>query len=194
MREDLGFSLNRRDFSIGLISLKNAFGEPMDIYHAEAVPPAEPVALSSEDVMMLNMMLSSEPAVYKLLLLNARRLLDEENYSLSIVGAVTAFDAFLNALLRSSLTGDHILDYTSIPDCSMYDRVLYLKKLIADSYDGEISDTLAPYLGENGQDLDSAIACYERVMAGEKVTAPEAEKTLKAVERAVYDLKSKYGI
>ena len=31
-------------------------------------------------------------------------------------------------------------------------------------------------------------------MAGEKVTGAEAEKTLKAVERAVYDLKSKYGI
>ena len=45
-----------------------------------------------------------------------------------------AFDAFLNALLRSSLTGDHILDYTSVEDCSLYDRVLYLKKLIADSY------------------------------------------------------------
>jgi tetratricopeptide (TPR) repeat protein len=194
VREDIGFSLNHRSFSIGLVSLKNAFGEPMDIYRADAVPPEGPVTLSSEDVMMLNMMLSSEPAVYKLLLLNARRLLDEENYTLSIVDAVTAFDAFLNALLRSSLTGDHILDYTSVEDCSLYDRVLYLKKLIADSYDGEISDTLVPYLGEYGQDLDDAIVCYERVMAGEKMTAAEAEKTLKAIDRAVYDLKSKYGI
>jgi len=194
VREDIGFSLSHRDFSIGTVSLKNAFGESMDIYLAEAVPPAEPVTLSSEDVMMLNMMLSSEPAVYKLLLMNARRLLDEESYPLSVVDAVTGFDAFLNALLRSSLTGDHILDYTSIMDCSLYDRVIYLKKLIADSYDGEIADSLMPYLGENGQDLDNAIVCYERVMAGEKVSATDADKTLKAVERAVYDLKSKYSI
>ncbi len=194
VRDDIGFSLNRRSFSTGLVSLKNAFGEPMDIYRADAEPPAEPVTLSSEDVMMLNMMLSSEPAVYKLLLLSARRLLDEENYRLSIANAVTGLDAFLNALLRSSLTGDHILDYTSIEDCSLYDRVLYLKKLIADRYDGEVPDTLESCLGENGKDLDTAIVCYERVMAGEKVTGAEAEKTLKAVERAVYDLKSKYGI
>ncbi|OPY29546.1 MAG: hypothetical protein A4E28_00799 [Methanocella sp. PtaU1.Bin125] len=194
VREDLGFSLSHREFTVGAVSLKNAFGEPMEIYRAEAAPPAEPVTLSSEDVMMLNMMLSSEPAVYKLLLLNARRLLDEESYPLSIAEAVTGFDAFLNALLRSSLTGDHILDYTSIPDCSLYDRVLYLKKLIADDYSGEMEDSLAPYLGENGPELDDAIVAYERVMAGLKVSATDAEKALKAVERAVYDLKSKYGI
>ena len=111
-----------------------------------------------------------------------------------MVDGRSRLDAFLNALLRSALNSDQLLDYTSVDDCSLYDRVRFLKRLIADSSDGEISDTLAPYLGENGQDLDNAITCYERVMAGEKMTAMEAEKTLKAVDRAVYDLKSKYGI
>ena len=30
VREDIGFSLNHRSFSVGQVSLKNAFGEPMD--------------------------------------------------------------------------------------------------------------------------------------------------------------------
>ena len=47
VREDIGFSLNRRSFSVGQVDLKNAFSEPMDIYRADAVPQAEPVRLSS---------------------------------------------------------------------------------------------------------------------------------------------------
>ena len=106
--------MNHESFSVGLVWLKNAFGEAMEIYRAAPSRHAEPVTLSSEDVMMMNVMLSSEPAVYKLLLMNARRLLDEEYFGLSVVTAAAGLDAFLNALLRSSLNSDQLLDYTSI--------------------------------------------------------------------------------
>jgi hypothetical protein len=54
--------------------------------------------------------------------LSARRLLDEEEYRLSLPMLSPAW-IFLNALLRNSLTSDHILDYTSIDDIA-HDRVL----------------------------------------------------------------------
>ena len=79
-REDIAINMNHKSFSVELVWLKNAFGEAMEIYRGAEPLPSEPVTLSSEDVMMMNVMLSSEPPVYKLLLMNARRLLDEEYY------------------------------------------------------------------------------------------------------------------
>jgi hypothetical protein len=144
--------------------------------------------------MMMNVMLSSEPPVYKLLLMNARRLLDEEYPGLSVVTAVAGLDAFLNILLRSTLNSDQLLDYTSIGDCSLYDRIRFLVRLAGDLKEDDPDSTLEKYLGEAGQGIADAIECYERAVAGLIIGADEADKSLKAINRAVYQLKSKYGI
>jgi hypothetical protein len=193
-REDIGIHMNHRSFSVGLIWLKNAFGEPMEIYRGAETVPQEPVTLSSEDVMMMNVMLSSEPPLYKQLLMNARRLLDEEYYGPSVVTAAAGLDAFLNMLLRNTLNSDHLLDYTSVGDCSLYDRIRFLMRLAGDLKEDNPDGTLAKYLGEAGQGITDAIECYERAVAGLIIGADEAEKSLKAIDRAVYQLKSKYGI
>jgi hypothetical protein len=194
VREDIGINMNHESFSIWQVWLKNAFGEAMDIYSGAGPAALEPVTLSSEDVMMMNVMLSSEPPLYKLLLMNARRLLDEEYYGLSVVSAAAGLDAFLNALLRSSLNSDQLLDYTSISDCSLYDRLRSLMRLTGDLKEDEPDGTLEKYMGEAGKGVADAVECYERVVAGQSPGADEAEKALKSVNHAVYQLKSKYGI
>jgi hypothetical protein len=193
-REDIDINMNHKSFSVGLVWLKNAFGEPMEIYRGAETVPREPVTLSSEDVMMMNVMLSSEPPLYKLLLMNARRLLDDEYHGLSVVTAAAGLDAFLNMLLRSALNSDQLLDYTSIGDCSLYDRVRFLMRLAGDLKEDDADGTLEKYMGEAGKGVEDAIECYERVMAGRSIGADEAEKSLKAISHAVYKLKSKYGI
>jgi tetratricopeptide (TPR) repeat protein len=194
VREDLGITMDHRSFRLGPVWLKNAFGEPMEVYTGAGAQQDEPVFLSSEDVMMMNVMLSSQPPLYKLLLMNARRLLDEEHYGMSVVAATAALDVFLNALLRSALNSDQLLDYTSIGDCSLYDRVRFLVRLAGDLKKDDPDATMEQYLGEAGQGIADAIGCYERAVAGWSVGAGEAEKSLRDINRAVYQLKSKYGI
>ncbi|HEY3272588.1 MAG TPA: tetratricopeptide repeat protein [Methanocella sp.] len=193
-REDIGINMNRKSFRVEIVWLKNAFGEAMEIYRGAESMPAEPVTLSSEDVMMMNVMLSSEPPVYKLLLMNARRLLDEEYPGLSVVTVTAGLDAFLDMLLRSALNSDQLLDYTSIGDCSLYDRIRFLMRLAGDLKEDEADGTLEKYLGAAGKGIEDAIECYERVIAGRSIGSDEAEKSLKAINHAVYQLKSKYGI
>jgi hypothetical protein len=193
-REDIGINMNHRRFSVGQVWLKNAFGEAMEIYSGAEPAAPEPVTLSSEDVMMTNVMLSSEPPLYKLLLMNARRLLDEEYFGLSVVTAVAGLDTFLDGLLRSSLNSDQLLDYTSIGDCALYDRLRFLKRLAGELKEDDAGGTLEKYMGEAGKGIEDAVDCHERVVAGRSLTADEAETTLKSVNRAVYQLKSKYGI
>jgi hypothetical protein len=193
-REDIAINMNHKSFHVELVWLKNAFGEAMEIYQSPEAAPQEPVTLSSEDVMMMNVMLSSEPAVYKLLLMNARRLLDEEYPGLSVVTAAAGLDAFLNVLLRSALNSDHLLDYTSIGDCSLYDRTRFLMRLAGNLKEDDADGTLEMYMGAAGKGIEDAIECYERVVAGQSVSPDEAEKSLKAINHAVYQLKSKYGI
>ena len=193
-REDIAINMNHKSFSVELVWLKNAFGEAMEIYRGAEPLPSEPVTLSSEDVMMMNVMLSSEPPVYKLLLMNARRLLDEEYHGLSVVTAAAGLDAFLNMLLRSALNSDQLLDYTSIGDCSLYDRIRFLMRLAGNLKEDDADGTPEKYLGAAGKGIEDAVECYERVLAGRNVSPDEAEKSLKAINHAVYQLKSKYGI
>jgi hypothetical protein len=193
-REDIGITMSHESFSVGRVWLKNAFGEAMEIYSAAEPAVPEPVTLSSEDVMMMNVMLSSDPPLYKLLLMNARRLLDEEYFGLSVVTAAAGLDAFLNALLRNSLNSDQLLDYTSISDCSLYDRLRFLMRLTGDLKGDDPDGTLEKYMGEAGKGVADAIECYERVVAGQNPGADEAEKALKSVNHAIYELKSKYGV
>lgn len=194
VREDIAVSMNHENFSVGLVCLKNAFGELMEIYRGAGPAPQEPVALSSEDVMMMNVMLSSDPPLYKLLLMSARRLLDEEYSGPSVINAIAGLDVFLNMLLRNALNSDQLLDYTSIGDISLYDRVRYLIRLAGDLKEDDPDGTLEKYLGEAGQGIQDAIECYERAVAGLSIDADQADKTLKAINRAIYELKSKYGI
>lgn len=111
-----------------------------------------------------------------------------------MVAAAGALDAFLNLLLRSALNSDQLLDYTSIGDCSLYDRVRFLVRLAGDLKKDDPDATLEQYLGEAGQGISDAIGCYERAVAGWSVGAGEAEKSLRDINRAVYQLKSKYEI
>lgn len=196
VREEINFSLRKSRFSTAAVSLKNAFGEFMELYKAPEVSPPAPVVLNSEDVMLVKMMLSTDPSLYKLLTLNARRLYDEEHFAVSVMDSMTALDAFLNVLLRTALTGDHLLDYTSVENCSLADRIDYLKRLLSGTVDGPADWSLETYLGETGRDLDDALDYYDRIMAGDKASIgqPEALKALRAASSAIYELKSRYNI
>ena len=196
VRDEINYSLRKSRFSVVTVLMKNAFGDFLEIYQSPAVNPPVPTMLNSEDVMMVKMLLSSDPSIYKLLTLNAKRLYDEEHFSVSIMESMTALDAFLNGLLRSSLTGDQLLDFTSVANCSLYHRLDYLKHLLSGVKQGTAEGSLEAYLGETGKDLEEALGFYDRIMAGEKagIGAAEAGKSLRAVSAAIYDLKSRFGV
>ncbi|WP_048197816.1 tetratricopeptide repeat protein [Methanocella arvoryzae] len=196
VREEINFSLRKTRFSISRVTMKNGFGDLVELYVSPEAASGEPLVLNSEDVMLVKMMLSSEPSLYKLLTLNARRLYDEEHFPVSIMESMTALNAFLNVLLRTSLTGDQLLDYTSIQNTSLYNRLDYLKRLLSGVEKGEAEGSLEEYLGENGRDVEEALEYYDRIMAGDKsgIGSAEACKTLRAVNMVIYELKSRYGI
>ncbi|WP_424356754.1 tetratricopeptide repeat protein [Methanocella sp. MCL-LM] len=196
VREEINFSLRKSRFSISRVTMKNAFGDFVDLYAGQEAAKHVPTVLNSEDVMLVKMMLSSDPSMYKLLTLNSRRLYDEEHFAVSIIESMTALNAFLNVLLRTSLTGDHLLDYTSIQNTSLYNRLDYLKRLLSGIEKGEAEGTLETYLGETGKDLGEAMVFYDRIMSGDKsgIGNVEAGKSLRAVSAAIYELKSRYGI
>lgn len=196
IREDLSYILSGSDFYITGIAMKNSFGDIMELYRGNGVQPVEPLKFNSEDSMLLKMMLTTEPHVYRMILLNARRLLTEELYPLSIIESITGFDLFLNLLLRSSLNADHLLDYTSIDNPGLYERIDYLKRLLSGKEKGETEGSLEDYLGDTGASLEEVFVYYDRIMIGDKsgIEAHEAEKALKAVNRTIIDLKAKYGV
>lgn len=192
VREDIGFCVGKRDYSAQSITLKNAFGEPVEMYRADAVVK-EAATLSEEDAMMVNMMLSTHHSLYKMLLLNAKRSMYEENYSLCIVDTVAAFDTFADLLLKKALPEAERKDYLSLEKPCLYERLRFLKMLVGGV---DTSDSLEHYLGEVGRDMDDVLAYYDVVMGndGKTIGAYEADKTLKAVNRAIYNLKSLYDI
>lgn len=196
VREEINFSLRKSRFSVSSITMKNGFGEFTELFSGPASNQQVPLVLNSEDVMLVKMQLSSEPSLYKLLALNSKRLYDEEHFVVSIMESVTAFNAFLNVLLRTSLTGDHLLDFTSIENTSLFNRVDYLKRMLSGIEKGEADGSLETYLGETGRDLEEALGYYDRIMSGQKsgLGSVEASRTLRAVSSAIYELKSRYGI
>jgi tetratricopeptide (TPR) repeat protein len=192
VREDIGFCVGKRDYSAESITLKNAFGEPVEMYRADAVAK-EAATLSEEDALLVNMMLSTHHSLYKMLLLNAKRSMYEENYSLCIVDTVSAFDAFVDLLLKKALPEAERKDYVSLENPCLYERLRFLKNLIGGV---DTSDSLEHYLGEVGRDMDDALAYYDVIMGndGKTIGAYEAGKTLQAVNRAIYNLKSLYDV
>ncbi len=195
VREDINYCLNKHAYSVVSVSLKNGFGDMIEVYHAEPATPAVPTVLTSEDAMMISMMLSSDgQKLYKMLLLNAKRLLSEENYALSVVDAIAGFESFLDLLLKKALSEPDAKSYLAISEPGLGDRLAYLKKLVSgiQGQDG----SLEPYLGDVGKDLDSALKCYNVIMSNgdRNVMSYEAGKTLKSVNRAIYNLKSLYDI
>jgi hypothetical protein len=195
VREDINYCLSKHAYSVTSVSMKNGFGQPMDIYHAESSMPAAPTVLTSEDAMLINMMLSSDSQkLYKMLLLNAKRLLSEGNYSLCIVDAMASFESFLDFLLKKALPEQDAGAYLAMREPNLYARLSYLKKLVS-GVQGQGS-SLEPYLGDVGREMDDALKYYAAVMANgnRQVTSYEAGKTIKAVNRAIYNLKSLYDI
>ena len=195
VREDISFCLNKRDYAAISVCLKNGFGDQIEVYHAEPATPAVPAVLTSEDAMLISMMLSSNSQrLYKMLLLNAKRLLSEENYALSVVDAIAGFESFLDLLLKKALTEGDAKSYLSISEPDLGQRLAYLKKLVSgvQGQDG----SLEPYLGDVGKDLDGALKCYTAIMSNSdrNVLSYEASKTLKSVNRAIYNLKSLYDV
>jgi tetratricopeptide (TPR) repeat protein len=195
VREDINYCLNKHAYSVISVSMKNGFGQMMEIYHAESATPAAPTVLTSEDAMLINMMLSSDSQkLYKMLLLNAKRLLSEENYSLCIVDAMASFESFLDLLLKKALPEPDARAYLAVREPGLNVRLSYLKKLVS-GVQGQ-GNSLEPYLGDVGREMDGAIKYYAAVMANgnRQIMSYEAGKTLKAVNRAIYNLKSLYDI
>lgn len=192
VREDIGFCVGKRDYSALSITLKNAFGEPVEMYRADAAIKGA-VTLTEEDAMLVNMMLSTQHSLYKMLLLNAKRSMYEENYSLCIVDTVAGFEAFMDLLLKKALPEAERKDYLSLENPCLYERLRFLKKLVGGV---DTPDSLEHYLGEVGRDMDDVLAYYDDIMGndGKTIAAYEAGKTLKAVNRAIYNLKSLYDI
>ncbi len=192
VREDIGFCVGKRDFSTRSMTLKNAFGEQIEMFKADAAPK-EAATLSAEDAMLVNMMLTSGHSLYKMLLLSAKRSMYEENYPLCIVDTVAAFDSFLDLLLKKALSGAERKDYVSLEKPCLYERLRFLKRLVGGV---DTSGSLEHYLGEVGRDMDDVLAYYDAIMGndGKTIGAYEASKTLRAVNRAIYNLKSLYDI
>ncbi len=195
VREDINYCLNKRAYSVISVSLKNGFGDMIEVYHAEPASPAVPTVLTSEDAMLISLMLSSDSQkLYKMLLLNAKRLLSEENYALCVIDAISGFESFLDLLLKKALTETDANSYLAISEPDLGDRLSYLKKLVSgvQGQDG----SLEPYLGDVGKDLDSALKCYAVIMSNSDrgIMSYEAGKTLKSINRAIYNLKSLYDI
>ncbi|HEY3421727.1 MAG TPA: tetratricopeptide repeat protein [Methanocellaceae archaeon] len=195
VREDINYCLNKHAYSVVSVSLKNGFGDMIEVYRAEPATLALPTVLTSEDAMMISMMLSSNgQKLYKMLLLNAKRLLSEENYALCVVDAIAGFESFLDILLKKALSETDARSYLAISEPGLGDRLSYLKKLVSgvQGQDG----SLEPYLGDVGKDLDSALKCYAAIMSNSErdIMSYEAGKTLKSVNRAIYNLKSLYDV
>lgn len=192
VREDIGFCAGRRDFSIRSMALLNSFGEPLEMYRAGA-DAKDVIELSEEDAMMVKAMLSTRHSLYKMLLLSARRSMYEGNYALCIVDAVAGFDAFIDLLLKKALPEAGRKDYLSLEKPCLYERVRFLKRLAGGA---DTSCSLEHYLGDAGRGLDDVLAYYDDIMGndGRTIGAYEAGKTLEAVGRAIYDLKSRYDV
>ncbi len=151
--------------------------------------------LTTEDAMLISLMLSSNSQkLYKMLLLNAKRLLSEENYALSVIDAIAGFESFLDLLLKKALAETDLTSYLAINEPDLGDRLTYLKKLVSGVQ--VQNSSLEPYLGDVGKDLDSALKCYAAIMSNSdrKIVSYDAGKTLESVNRAIYNLKSLYDI
>lgn len=192
VREDIGFCVGKRDYTAESITLKNAFDEPLEVYRADDVAK-EAVTLSAEDAMLVNMLLTSNHSLYKMLLLNAKRSMYEENYSLCVVDTVSAFDTFLDLLLKKALPGAEHKDYLELENPCLFERLRLLKRLVGGV---DTAGSIEHYLGDVGRDMDDALAYYDVVMGndGKTIGAYEASKTLQAVNRAIYNLKSLYDV
>lgn len=191
VREDIDFCVGKRGYSVLSITLMNAFGEPVELYHSDATAPAVEATLTGEDAMLVNMMLTTKHGLYKMLLLNAKRSMAEENHSLCIVDAVASFEAFMDLLLKKALSEAERKEYMAIENPCLRERLRFLKRLIGGT---DTSDSLEHYLGDVGRDMDDVLAYYDMIMGndGRTIGAYEAGKSLSAVNRAIYNLKALY--
>jgi len=194
VREDIGFCVGKREYSVLLMTLNNAYDEPLEIYREVAHKSESTLTLTGEDTMLVNMMLSSHHALYKMLLLSAKRSMAEENYSLCIVDSVAAFEAFMDLLLKKMLQETEKTSYITLENPCLRERMRLLKKLISGVESND--QPLEHYLGEVGRDMDDVLVYYDDIMGndGRTIGAYEAGKTLKAVNRAIYNLKSLYDV
>ncbi len=194
VREDIGFCVGKRSYSVISMTLLNAFGEPVEIYREDVNKPDMALTLTGEDSMLVNMMLATDHSLYKMLLLSAKRSMYEENYSLCIVDSTAGFESFMDILLKKALPEAERKDYVSLENPCLLERLRFLKRLISGV---DTSDApLEHYLGEVGRDMDDVLAYYDVIMGndGRTIGAYEAGKTLKTVNRTIYNLKSLYDI
>ncbi len=193
VREDIDFCVGKRGYSVLSITLNNSFGDPVGMYRAAAAAPVAAAALTGEDAMLVGMMLSAKHGLYKMLLLNAKRSMAEENHSLCIVDAMAGFEAFMDLLLKKALPEAEKKDYISMENPCLRERLRFLKRLIGGT---DASDSLEHYMGEVGRDMDDALAYYDTIMGndGHTIGAYESRKALVAVSRAIYNLKALYDI
>lgn len=191
VREDINFILSKKDYTVTSAGIKNAFGELMEIYNIKAERQTVPVVLSTEDAMLVNMLLSADgQSLYKLLLMNAKRLLDEENYSLCIINTVDGFESFLDLLLKQTLPEDLLHEYSSITSPGLDDRMKFLTTIISTNDKSAMPDPLS------NCELDKVLVLYKNMMSNTdiKITQREAENTFKIISTVIYGLKSLYGI
>ncbi|MCD1295010.1 hypothetical protein CUJ83_08370 [Methanocella sp. CWC-04] len=195
VREDLSLSISKKYFAVRSLEVINAFGDPVEAYHVVSTKPVVPLTLTTEDAMLVNMLLSSgEDVLYKSLLLNAKRLLDEEHYDLCVLDSILGMESFLDVLFKRTFPESDLNEYNSISGVTLYDRLKLLKKLISGVHDSEGKMEL--YLGDIGRDLDDILKYYDNILknGSDDIRAYEAGKSLKTVNRVIYNLKSLYGI
>lgn len=193
VREDIDFCVGKRSYSVLSMTLTNGFGDPVGMYRANVSAPVTASRLTGEDAMLVEMMLSAKHGLYKMLLLNAKRSMAEENHSLCIVDAVAGFEAFMDLLLKKALPGAEREDYLSMENPCLRERLRFLKRLIGGT---DASSSLEHYMGEVGRDMDDVLAYYDTIMGndGHTIGAYESRKSLVAVSRAIYNLKALYDI
>jgi len=201
-RDDINFSPIKSNFTMTSVDVRNAFGEFIELYRANETR-SETLNFTPEDIEAIKRTLSSKPPLYKLLMLNAKRLNNEGNFPISIIDAMTALNVFLNTLLRDSLTGDDLLSYTNSTEHSLSTQIEHLKRLTSDNHRKQSDNPTETYLSstetnlsENNRDLEEALTSYNRIMHSENhtPTAKEADLVIETVDHAIHDLKHRYNM
>jgi hypothetical protein len=136
--------------------------------------------------MMADIALSSANySSFKLYLANAGKMMGDGNHSIAIAIAMAGFELFAGMFLRRTLSEDVLGQYLSAPR-TLEEKLEYVSDVACYG----CVDTIRAL-----EDTNAATAIYRSVIDdGKDAGEEEARLVLKAVSRAIYALKSMYGI
>lgn len=186
VRDDAAISINDGNFIVTAVGFKSASDRYIEAYRRENDAGPAPVTLSGEDCMMADLALSSAHySAFKLYLANSGKMLGDGNHSMAIAVAMAGFEQFIGMFLRRTLSEDMLGQYRSEPR-TLEEKIEWVKGIACYGCD----DTLSAL-----EEVNAGAAIYRSVVDdGKDAGEDETRLVLKAVSRAIYALKSMYGI